>query len=157
MGSSNSRSFSADTYAASGYYPPAAPARPRAYVYRADTAPADVPVSGGQKALETALSVKGVRVVEPAPRGYLSGCTEENDTACFESQQPDSVQIPGYRYQPLASAAVRTEPKPVVPYKNLTGFDWMTYSCGVGDPYCMRKDLPRGSIVTAYEYKKTAL
>lgn len=143
--------FRADTFSAGP---------PVAYVYRADTGSkaekaAAPPASEGSKAVEHALAVKGVKVVEPAPTNYLQGCTTDQDPDCFSARLPDHVPIQGYLYKALYDVQRPPNPK-VEAYKNLTGFDVNTYECGLSNPFCMYSG-PKNVVVTGYDIQRKAL
>lgn len=133
--------YSADTF------------KPRAYLHRADSS-AEVPKTQGQVALEAALAQRGVKVIEPAPGGYLRGCDSDENPDCFESQMPDSTPIIGYRIStPMTTSAPRIPQTPIAALRAV-GAD--VQDCGM-DGYCFRNSLPTGVRVNGYVFNKTNL
>ena len=134
--------YSADTFRA-----------PRAYLHRADSS-AEVPKTQGQVALEAALAQKGVKVIEPAPGGYLRGCDSDQNPDCFESLMPDNTPIIGYRItNPMTSNSTPFPHAPMLA-RRLTGAD--VADCGM-DGFCFRNNVPAGVRVNGYVFQKTSL
>lgn len=133
--------YSADTF------------RPRAYLHSADSSE-EVPKSRGQVALEAALAQRGVKVIEPAPGGYLRGCDSDQNPDCFESLMPDSTPIIGYR---VTNSMTTSAPRiPQVPIASLRAVGADVADCGM-DGFCFRNNVPPGVRVNGYEFKKTNL